>query len=118
MRLSWRILAIAVATLSLWLGSAAWAVSSPVASSPDDDYHLAMIYCAGGKADCERGGARMRPCFAFSAAVTGDCTPPANIPLPTSPGDARRATFDLGTLTTPATYGIITGWYPPLYYEV
>lgn len=32
------------------LAWAAWAASSPAGSSPDDDFHLASIWCAGGSA--------------------------------------------------------------------
>lgn len=36
-------------------GLGAWAFASPAGSSPDDDYHLASIWCAQGERDsiCE-----------------------------------------------------------------
>src|SRR6056297_1381167 len=66
----------------------AWAVTSPVGSSPDDDYHLASIWCAGGERDgvCEvdsqQSDIRLVPesvgfaheCFAYDATVTAACT--------------------------------------------
>lgn len=71
----------------LVLGSA-WAVSSPVGSSPDDDYHLASIWCAQGDKDqtCQdtgltpskfivaAGAVNSAFCFATKPEVTGECT--------------------------------------------
>lgn len=34
--------------LSAWVLGLAWAVSSPIGSSPDDNFHLASIWCATG----------------------------------------------------------------------
>ena len=39
--------------LALFLTGVGWALTSPVGSSPDDDYHLSSIWCAGGES---RGG--------------------------------------------------------------
>ena len=66
----------------------AWAVTSPVGSSPDDDYHLSSIWCAGGERDgvceidSELSDIRLVPesvgfaheCFAYDATVTAACT--------------------------------------------
>ena len=41
----WVLLAVSAA-----LAWGAWAASSPAGSSPDDDFHLASIWCAGGAA--------------------------------------------------------------------
>ena len=64
-----------------------WALASPVGAAPDDDYHLASIWCAQG----EREGVCVDPgvepatllvpapvvqsavCYAFKADVTADC---------------------------------------------
>lgn len=101
--------------LLLWLSIAAWALASPVGAAPDDDYHLANIYCAAGEATCTPEGKRLFPCYAWSAQVTGDCTP-AGVPLPQ--GDrGLLATAPLGAEPAPSTTGINVGWYPPLYYE-
>ncbi len=34
--------------VALWVAFAAWGYSSPVGSSPDDDFHIGSIWCAGG----------------------------------------------------------------------
>jgi hypothetical protein len=74
--------------LSFFLLGSAWAVSSPVASAPDDDYHLASIWCAQGDRDqaCQdtglvpqkfivaAGAVNSAFCFATKPDVTGDCT--------------------------------------------
>lgn len=64
-----------------------WALTSPVGSAPDDDYHLASIWCASGERAglCEvdplDSAARLVPesvgfaheCFAFDSAITAAC---------------------------------------------
>ena len=74
--------------ISFFLLGSAWAVTSPVASAPDDDYHLASIWCAQGDKDqaCQDTGLDPRKfviaagavnsafCFATKPDVTGDCT--------------------------------------------
>lgn len=81
----------------LWVALAAWALMSPVGASPDDDYHLAMIYCAAGEAECVPEGEREGPCFTMRPEVPAACS-------------------DWGTRTLPETDGINTEHYPPFYY--
>ena len=73
--------------IAFFLTLVAWAMTSPVGSSPDDDYHLSSIWCAGGVREgvCEvdpgNSMARLVPesvgfaheCFAYDAAVTAAC---------------------------------------------
>lgn len=87
---------IALAGL-LWVALAAWALMSPVGAAPDDDYHLAMIYCAAGEADCVPEGQREGPCFTMRPEVPASCS-------------------DWGSRTLPETDGINTEHYPPFYY--
>jgi hypothetical protein len=82
----WRRLA-AVALVPVLLAAAlvAWAVSSPVGSSPDDDFHLSSIWCGLGDRPglCEPGSDASRrmvpeglihsPCYRFNTALTGNC---------------------------------------------
>jgi hypothetical protein len=74
--------------ISFFLLGSTWAVTSPVASAPDDDYHLASIWCAQGDRDqvCQdtglvpqrfivaAGAVNSAFCFATKPEVTGDCT--------------------------------------------
>jgi len=68
------------------LALSSWAVSSPVGSGPDDDFHLASIWCGQGVRDglCEEGskpGSYLVPstvvtnslCFAFQENQSGYC---------------------------------------------
>jgi hypothetical protein len=52
-RLAWTVIAVISGLFAL----SAWAVSSPVGSSPDDDYHNVSIWCGQGIRDdlCEEG---------------------------------------------------------------
>lgn len=43
-----RLILTVVAPILAWIALIAWVFASPVASSPDDDFHLAAIWCAGG----------------------------------------------------------------------
>lgn len=81
-RASGRLLLLAPALLLLTL--VAWAIASPVGSSPDEDYHLTSIWCATGDPDScvhEPGtGEALVPgalvgasCYAFDPEISGDC---------------------------------------------
>lgn len=83
----------------LWMALAAWAISSPVGASPDEDYHLAMLYCAAGEADCTTEGVRAGPCYAMKPELSASCAMYAS-------------------RTSPDVTGIVPGHYPPLYYAV
>ena len=50
-----KILWAAVSVMSIIFAFSSWAVTSPIGSSPDDDYHLASIWCGQGFRDelCE-----------------------------------------------------------------
>ena len=77
--------ALAVGFLVVLLG---WAALTPVGSSPDDDYHLASIWCAAGERSgaCEidpenpqarlvrRDVADAYRCYAFNPEVNASCT--------------------------------------------
>ncbi|MFC5676986.1 DUF2142 domain-containing protein [Aeromicrobium endophyticum] len=90
----------------------AWAVSSPVGSSPDDDFHLSSIWCAWGNSGnlCEKVAepdARRVPfevthpsCFAFDSNKSGTCK--ADL--------ARQPSTDV------SRWGNFVGLYPPVYY--
>lgn len=91
-----RISAVVAIGAALWLALAAWALSSPVGSAPDDDFHLANIYCAAGAAECVEEGERLKPCYAHDPSIPGSCQTAGNAALP-------------------RTTGHVPGYYPPLY---
>ena len=77
----WRALALAVLG---FLALAAWAISSPAGSSPDDDFHLTSIWCAQGERQilCKNlttGSADVpenvvhAPCFAYDRNKSAAC---------------------------------------------
>ena len=79
------ILVALLAGVLMLVGLGAWAVSSPVGSSPDEDFHLASIWCGNGERDglCAQGSTaetRMVPdniedaiCFAHEPDRSGAC---------------------------------------------
>lgn len=107
------VVAIAIPVLA-FISLAAWAFSSPVAASPDDDFHLASIWCGMGERDevCEipEGGEtfeRLIPapltdatCFAFRPDQSAACWDPDEPGLT----QVERANAD--------------GLYPPVFYAV
>lgn len=106
-----RVVAVCVPVL-LFLTLVAWAYASSVGSSPDDDFHLASIWCGLGLREglCEDSGdpaTRLVPdalldasCFAHRPAISGACWDP------TSEGLDEAAWLNTGPL------------YPPLFYAV
>lgn len=91
-----RISAVVAIGAALWLALAAWASSSPVGSAPDDDFHLANIYCAAGAAECVEEGERVKPCYAHDPSIPGSCQ-------------------TAGNAQVPRTTGHVPDYYPPLY---
>lgn len=91
----------------------AWAVSSPVGSSPDDDFHLVSIWCASPASGeyCQQTGEDSErlvpeslveaPCFAFDAKKSASC----------QAGLSFTAVADTST-----DRGNFVGGYPPVYY--
>lgn len=110
LRKSRRVIALAGVPIALFVALAAWGLSSPVGSSPDDDYHLASIWCAGGsQVDlCEQGVAtneRYVPqlvnraaCYAYHPERSASCQD------------------DLSTVLVNTGRGNFNGDYPPVYY--
>lgn len=112
---SWSRWWVVVLPIALLLTFTGWAVTSPVGSSPDDDYHLSSIWCAGGERAgvCERSPSdsdvRLVPenvgfaheCFAYDAAVTAACA-----------GDLTRSLVPTDRVND------VQGLYPSGFYRV
>ena len=111
-----RILCVLMAVLApvmMFVALASWAFASPVGASPDDDYHMASIWCGAGLEEgmCEAGASpdsRKVPavlleapqCFAFDANASASCPQkPPSVLI-----DSTRGNFD--------------GGYPPVFYWV
>lgn len=109
-RFRWVYLAPALAMLAL----SAWAFASPVGASPDDDYHLASIWCANEARtdlcapDPVNGegwrlvlpGITTAPCFVADTTASGGCQEWSSEPAPTVAAD----------------HGNWIGAYPPVFY--
>ena len=101
-----------VAPLLVFTALAAWALSSPVGASPDDDFHLTSIWCATGDSQyCAPSGdegTRLVPpavanpaCFAYDAEESAACQ--------------DRIDFSAGA-TEETERGNFAGGYPVVYY--
>ncbi|EAR24828.1 hypothetical protein A20C1_06091 [marine actinobacterium PHSC20C1] len=101
-----------VAPILVFVALAAWALSSPVGSSPDDDFHLTSIWCATGDSEyCAPSGdpgTRLVPpavanpaCFAYDADESAACQ--------------DRIDFTAGA-TEETERGNFAGGYPVVYY--
>lgn len=112
-----RVPAVAVAAVLLFLSLGAWVFASPVGSSPDDDFHLASIWCADGDRTyaCEPGNtpySRKVPegvtvgqhCYARDPAKSAACQEP----LLDAPAVADTVT----------NRGSFANNYPPVFYAV
>ncbi|MBW4032833.1 MAG: DUF2142 domain-containing protein [Acidobacteria bacterium] len=117
--LAWlrRVPLVLVAAALLLLSLGAWVFASPVGSSPDDDFHLASIWCADGYRPfaCEPGTSatsRMVPsavtnsmdCYARNPAQSAVCQGPL----------LNGATV----ANTPTSRGSFENNYPPVFYAV
>lgn len=102
----------AVALSALLVAMGAWAVSSPMGSSPDDGFHLTSIMCGPFRMEntCEQAdsspvlapaAAVWSPCFAFDPTVSGNCQVPRYSPEATALID---------------TTAVNKGFYPPGFY--
>jgi hypothetical protein len=108
-----RVSVLLLAPVLVLLALAAWAVSSPVGSGPDDDFHLVSIWCAspssaeycrptGAEGERRVAEALAHPaCFAFDAEKSAGCQ--------------RDLDFSAEPETT-TTRGNFAGGYPPVYY--
>lgn len=84
--------AMALGVVAAFAALGAWALSSPVGSGSDDDYHLESIWCAGGDADDRCATIDADTVSVPRAVATAGCfrhepTQPARCPDETGPGD-------------------------------
>lgn len=111
-RMSRKVLTAVLVPVLLFVALLSWAAASPVGASPDDDYHMASIWCGGGirAGICEAGDSaderrvpaailKASSCFAFQPNASASC------PLPPSSElrSASRGNFN-------------DGGYPPVFY--
>lgn len=77
-----RLMAGAVVALFM-ISMLVWVLVSPVGSSPDEDFHQTMIYCAANKTEhCLNEGNRYGHCFSMVPEIKGSCKDYAGLSLP------------------------------------
>lgn len=114
-----RLLSAAAVPVLLFLALAAWGFSSPVGSSPDDDFHLPSIYCGLGEREglCEATGdpaTRLVPaalvgeaCYTRDASASAAC-------WQDEPGAmAETDRVNVGPLYPPLFYGTMSVFAGP-----
>lgn len=108
----WRIFAGIAVPLALLVALLTWAVSSPPGSSPDDDYHMASIWCAEGEVagQCE------------TTAVSDERVVPAELVLVADcyrfqPAQAFTCPIPVGETAATERGNWADGSYPPLFYR-
>ena len=107
-----RVLLAGVTAVFAFVGLGAWAISSPVGSAPDDDFHLASIWCSWGDREglCAAGDEsdervvaerliESSYCFAWDPQRSGQC-----------PLDEQA--------TVETSRGNFAGSYPQVFYTV
>ena len=106
-----KIVLAALVPAFLFVSLVSWSLASPVGSSPDDDYHMASIWCGQGIREnlCEEGASaverrvpatllRYSSCYAFKPDASAACPQePSNVLL-----NSDRGNFE--------------GGYPPVFY--
>lgn len=110
-----------VAALLLFLTLGAWSLSSPVGSAPDDDFHLASIWCGQGARDglCEQGAkeqswlvpakAPNAVCYAYNDKVTAACQGPEYLGEGFELSETTRV--NAGSHQYPGGYYLITSYF-------
>ena len=107
-----RIILAVLTAVFAFAGLGAWALASPVGAAPDDDFHLASIWCSLGDRDglCAEGDEPAERTVAerlvkSSACFKSESTQSAQCPI----GDERKISTDRGNFD---------GNYPPVFYSV
>jgi hypothetical protein len=99
-----------------FLALAAWAFASPIGASPDDDYHLASVWCANdARTDlCAPDPARGD---GWRLVLPGIMTAPCYVADPSASAACQEWVADPQPVVA-ADHGNWIGAYPPVYYSV
>jgi hypothetical protein len=103
-----------------FLALSAWAFASPIGASPDDDYHLASVWCANdARTDlCMReSDPDPERQFYYRMVLRGITEAPCFVADVTASAECQAWSTDL-TPSNSTGHGNWTGAYPPVYYAV
>lgn len=105
------VLAVLTAVLA-FAGLGAWAIASPVGASPDEDFHLASIWCAWGDRDqlCESGASPEERVVSERLVESSGC-------FAQNPRQSAQCALDDAQMVE-TTRGNFMGAYPPVFYSV
>ncbi len=76
--LTQRLVLLCVLPITLFVAFSAWAFASPIGSNPDDDFHLANLYCIPHQAKCDEAPTVRLPACDHTAVRGEDCERAAN----------------------------------------
>lgn len=107
-----RILLAVVTALVAFVGLGAWAIASPVGAAPDDDFHLASIWCSLGDREglCAPGDEANERTVAERLIESSRC-------FASHPEESAQCPLDDET-TISTDRGNFDGNYPPVFYSV
>jgi hypothetical protein len=112
-----RLAAYILAPLLAFLSLAAWGLSSPPGATPDEDFHLVSIWCAGGTIDdvCAPGASAVERTVAVDLVNDAICYSGH----PESSAACQGDDFGQNPDETESTdRGNFDGLYPPVFYSV
>ena len=107
-----RILLAVATALFAFAGLGAWAIASPVGAAPDDDFHLASIWCALGDREglCAPGDEADERTVPERLIESSRC-------FASYPEQSAQCLVDDETQVS-TSRGNFTGIYPPVFYAV
>lgn len=107
----WRRLTSIAVPLAMFLALLTWAVSSPPGSSPDDDYHMASIWCAQGEiqGQCETTGVSAERRIPAELVTVADC-------YRFQPAQSFSCPMPVGGMAVTERGNWVEEAYPPLFY--
>lgn len=99
-----------------FIALSAWAFASPVGASPDDDYHLASVWCAN-EARTDLCGPDEERGAGWRMVLPGIMTAPCYVANPEASAGCQEWFADPQPVVA-ADHGNWIGAYPPVYYAV
>lgn len=77
-----RVVLLGIMPVALFIAFSAWAFASPIGSNPDDDFHLANLYCIPHQAKCDEIPTVRLPACDHTVGAGEDCERAADRKVP------------------------------------